>query len=196
MTKPQFGVAVFDIETTSLDAVGAGFILCAVIKPLGQKPKTLRYDHMHLSPGNDRLLTRAIVNELCKYDLLIGHNIDRFDWNFIKTRALRWNIPIPKRPFSYDTMKAFKRCGYLTVPNIVGKPSARLDMVVDMYGIPQRKTALLPRRHWQTVWGNKTDRGAAMDALVEHCELDVAMNEDIYALLFNADTNWTLKRLK
>jgi uncharacterized protein YprB with RNaseH-like and TPR domain len=194
--KPTFRVATFDIETTALDAVGAGVILCAVIKPLGGKEKVLRYDAMHLSAGNDKKLVRAIVNELCKYDLLVGHNIFKFDWNFIKTRALIHNIPIPQRPYFYDTMQAFKRCGYLTVQNHFGKPTARLDMVVDMFGIKQRKTALYPRHHWQTVWGQKKTRKEAMNALVEHCVLDVEMNQDIYTRLFPLDTNCALKRFK
>lgn len=194
--KPTFNAAVFDIETTGIDAVAPGNILCAVIKPLGGKEKILRYDEMHLSPGNDKFLARALINELCKYDLLIGHNIERFDWNFIKTRALIHGIPIPKRPFVYDTMKAFKRLGYLTVPNIVGKPTARLDHVVDMFGIKQRKTALYPREHWKTVWGNKKERRNAMDALVEHCVYDVAMNEDIYVRLFEQDDRVILRRAK
>ncbi len=126
----------------------------------------------------------------------MGHNIERFDLNYIRTRAVIHDISIPKRPFVYDTMKAFKRLGYLTVQNMIGKPSARLDMIVDLYGIPQRKTALYPRHHWQTVWGQKEKRRQAMDALVEHCVLDVGMNEDIYTRLFNADMNVNLKRMK
>ncbi len=59
MSNPSFNVATFDIETTALDAVGAGVILCAVIKPLGRAAKVLRYDDMHLSPGNDKLLNCA-----------------------------------------------------------------------------------------------------------------------------------------
>lgn len=196
MNQAQFRACTFDIETTSLDAVGAGVILCAVIKPLGEKAVVLRYDHMHLSPGNDKALVRRIIAELCKYDLLIGHNIERFDLNFIKTRALIHGLSIPSRPFVYDTMKAFKRCAFLTVPNIVGKPTARLDMVVDMFGIPQRKTALLPREHWKTVWGKQKERLEAMNKLTEHCVLDVAMNEDIYTRLFTFDQTCILKRMK
>lgn len=195
-SKPTFSCATFDIETTSLDAVGAGVILCAVVKPLGEKPKIFRYDDMHLSPGNDKFLVRSLVNELCKYDLLIGHNARRFDWNFIRTRALIHNIQIPKRPFLYDTMEAFKRLAYLTVPNRIGKPTARLDHVTDMFGVKQRKTSIYPREHWRTVWGNKKERRQAMNELVDHCVSDTQMNEDIYGRLFDADSSVTLKRVK
>lgn len=198
MTKPSdgFSVATFDIESTSLDAVGAGVLLCAVVKPMGNEAKVFRYDAMHLSPGNDMKLVRALVNELCRYDLLVGHNIERFDWNFIRTRAMIHGIPIPTRPCAYDTLKAFKRCGYLTVPNMIGRPTARLDHVVDMFGIEQEKTALYPREHWKTVWGKKSERKEAMDKLVEHCVRDVSMNEEVFKRMFPMDSTLILRRLK
>lgn len=194
MGRHSLKSAVFDLETSGLDGVGSGVILCAVIKPLDGKPQVYRYDKMHLSPGCDKILTRVLIHRLCEYDLLIGHNIERFDWNFIRTRALRWNLSLPSHPFLYDTLKAFKRCGYLTVQNHFGKPTASLDMIVDMYGLDQKKTKIYPREHWQTIWGEGKQRIKAMDNLVDHCEKDVCMTEEIFERLFPVDIHAILKR--
>lgn len=196
MLKTGFHVATFDIETTALDAVGAGVILCAVVKPLEQEPIVLRYDTLKQNPGNDYRIVRQLLHTIQEFDLLVGHNIEQFDWNFIRTRAMIHGIPMPQSPLGYDTMKAFKRTGFKTVPNMVGKPTARLDHVVDMLGIPQEKTALYPREHWKTVWGNKKERKAAMDKLVNHCIYDVRMNEQVFYSLYPYDSGVTLKRLK
>ena len=194
--KKGFRVATFDIETTSLDAVGAGVILCAVIKPQDGESVVLRYDELKQNPGNDFRLVRQLLSELSQYEMLVGHNIERFDWNFIRTRAMIHGLPITFSPLAYDTLKAFKRTGFLTVPNMIGKPTGRLDHVVDMFGIPQMKTALYPREHWKTVWGNKAQRKEAMDKLVEHCVYDVHMNEQVFYSLYPYDKSCTLRRLK
>lgn len=151
---------------------------------------------MHLSPGNDKLIVRAIVRELSQYNLLVGHNAIRYDWNFIKSRAIRWNIPLPTKPFVYDTRDGFRRCGFLTVPNIVGKPSCSLDMCVDFFGVQQRKTKIYPREHWKTVWGSGRSRKEAMNGLVDHCVADVINTEEIFPLILNHDPLGMLRRVK
>jgi DNA polymerase III epsilon subunit-like protein len=135
-----------------------------------------------------------LVDELSKYDLLIGHNLENFDLGFIRTRAYRCGVPFPLRPFTYDTMKAFRRVKMRTVLNIVGKPSASMDMVADFLGIDQEKTKLYPVQHWQTVWGNETQRAAAMNDLVDHCQRDVRMNARIYELLLPYDEKANIRR--
>jgi phenylalanyl-tRNA synthetase alpha subunit len=42
MSKPRpFTACVFDIETTALEAVGAGMVLVAVVKPMGDSRNCL-----------------------------------------------------------------------------------------------------------------------------------------------------------
>lgn len=188
--------AVLDIETSDLAAVGAGVMLCAVIKPLEGKETVFRYDEMHCRVGHEKRLVAAVVNEMESYDLLVGHNIKNFDYGFIKSRALYFGITSVPRPFFYDTFQAFKRLGYRTRLNNFGKPSAGLAMVVDFFGIPQRKTSILPRQHWATVWESGKDREDAMKYLVQHCVDDVRMTEEIYWKLMRADFIGRLERLK
>lgn len=188
--------AIVDIECSALEAVGAGFLLCAVVKPEGGKPKVFRYDTMHCKPGKEKRLVQAIVDELMQYDMLVMHNGERFDWNYIKSRAMLFGIDIPKRPLSYDTLKAFRRCGFLTRPNGFGKPTASLAFVVDFLGIEQEKTALYPAEHWKTVWERGEERETAINKLVHHCVSDVAMTEAVYRRLFEVDGAALIRRFK
>ncbi len=189
--------ATFDLETTDLSAVGPGFVLCAVIKPLRQKPIVFRYDTMHCRLGREQKLVKAILAELEKYDLWIGHNADRFDFNMLKSRALLLGVPFRVQPFVYDTMMSFKRQGYLTARNpITGKPIAKLDHICDFFGFVQRKTPIYPREHWKAVWETGVTRTQAMDHLVDHCVRDVGMTEDIYLRLIKTDTVWGMRRKK
>lgn len=188
--------AVVDIETSGLEAVGHGFILCAVVKPLNEKPIVFRYDKMSCKPGREIPIVKALVTELSKYQMLVGHNIVNFDWPFIRSRAVQLSLPIPEPPLAYDTCQAFRRTGYLTVPNFKGKPSARLDMVADFFGIEQEKTSLLPREHWKAVWQEGDAKRKAMDSLVDHCVKDVRMTEKIYWRLVAVDKVWGIRRLK
>ena len=187
--------AVFDIETSGLDAIGSGVLLCAVIRPLGKREIIFRADEMGCKYGQERELVTAITDELIKYDLLIGHNIIRFDIPWLRSRSVYFEIAeLPKR-FAYDTFTAFKRLGYKTVPNHFGKPSAGLAHVVDFFGEDQEKTALYPRHHWDIVWGDENRRKEAMGDLVNHCQADVRMNEKIYYKLLARDERAVIKRV-
>lgn len=186
-----------DLETTTLEAVGAGWLLCGVIKPLEGQPKVFRYDKYHEPLAHEHDLLRALINELGKYDLVVGHNLKKFDWNFLKSRGVQLEVEVGCRPFCYDTLEGFKRCGFLTPRNHFGKPIAALDFACDFFGLKQLKTKVgYPRQHWLTVWEtNKRLRKIAVDNLVDHCIRDVAMTEQLYQRLLPLDTNAIVKRL-
>ena len=196
MRRP-FNACVLDIETTALEAVGGGFILCAVLKPLGNKSvKIFRVDRSHDELGKEKNMLTKLIAELKKYDLVIGHNLEGFDFNYIKTRAMILKVPFPQRPLIYDTYKGFKRTGYRTVLTRMGKPSGSLDMVIDLFRKKQRKTKIYPNHHWDTVWGSPPERHAAMRDLIEHCVADVLMNEELFWYVFEADYSPILKRAR
>lgn len=187
---------VFDIEATALSAVGSGMILCAVIKPLEGKAKVLRYDKLSCPPGHETILLEHIFKELSQYQLWIGHNIKSYDWPMLKSRAVILGVDLPLPAFYYDTLLGFRRLGYRTSLNQIGKPTAALDHVVDFFGLRQAKTKIYPRDHWRTVWETGKERRDAMDNLVAHCVADVAMNEEVYTRLIAADTTARLERLR
>jgi len=141
-------------------------------------------------------LVAAVIAELSKYDLWIGHNIIKFDYPWLKSRAQFFGLHELPRPFQYDTMKAFQRLGYRTVLNGFGKPTAALAHAVDFYGFEQEKTGLYPRQHWDVVWGDDKQRAEAMGKLVHHCESDVRMTERLYHALLPVDYGAIIKRAR
>jgi uncharacterized protein YprB with RNaseH-like and TPR domain len=187
-------IATFDIECSSLDAVGAGFMLCCVVRPLGKKPLVFRYDKLSCKPGRETTLVNHVVEELNKYNMLVGHNIARFDFPYIKSRCIQLGLKMPDSPFIYDTLMAFRRTGYKTVPNAIGKPSAGLGHVCDFFDLPQKKTAVYPREWWKAVWQEGEKKRKAMDNIVSHCVADTLMNEMIYWKLLEFDRVWGIRR--
>ena len=188
---------VVDIETSSLDAIGAGVLLCAVVKPYGKREKVFRGDDYKVRWGQEKPLLEALRAELVQYDLWIGHNIINFDYPWLRSRVKFFDLPELPRPFLYDTMKGFRRLGYKTVLNGFGKPSAGLAHVTDFFGFEQEKTGIYPRAHWEVVWGKDDQvRKNRMDELVRHCVADVSMTQRIYDALLPVDYAATIKRAR
>lgn len=144
----------------------------------------------------DRLI-RDIYKELSKYDLVIGHNFFRFDWLYLKSRAILLKVERPKPPMCYDTMFAARRVGIkTTISPWSGKPTVALDHIIDYYGIPQLKTKIYPRRSWDIVWEQGFEKGIqALKEKVEHCIDDVKMTKTIYWHLFQDDPHPKFERL-
>jgi uncharacterized protein YprB with RNaseH-like and TPR domain len=195
--------ACFDIETTALEGIGAGMLICACVRPLStQRTRTFRLDAYKYEPDplfgafdrQEKDLLTALVDELKTYDLLIGHNIENFDLGFLRTRAYRHNVPFPLNPITYDTMKAFRRVRMRTVLNAIGKPTASLAMIADFLGVKQEKTSIFPVEHWKTIWGNEAERMDAMNSIIDHCQKDVRMNTQVYELLLPYDEKVSMKR--
>lgn len=188
--------ATFDIETSGLAGIAEGFLMCFVIKPLGSDPQVFRYDAMGCKPGQEKLLVEAVVRELNRYHMIIGHYIEGFDLPFVKTRAVQFGLSNHKPLMYYDTCSAFRGTKLRTTLNFKGNPRASLDHVVDFFGITQRKTSILPRDHWKAIWLEGKDQVDAMDFIVQHCVDDVSMNEEIYWKLLDVDTSYTPRRTK
>lgn len=187
-------IVTFDIECSGLDAVGSGFLMACVIKPLDKKPIIFRYDEMSCRPGRETTLVNRVVEELNKYNMLIAHNGLRFDFPYIKSRCIQLGLKLPNPPFIYDTLLAFRRTGYKTVPNVVGKPSAGLGHVCDFFGLSQKKTSVYPREWWKAIWQEGEQRRRAMDNICDHCVSDTEMTEEIYWKLLETDRVWGIRR--
>lgn len=186
---------VLDIETTDLAAIGAGWMLCAVLKPVGGRAQVYRYDEYKCSVGHEKKMLEKLCEELSNYQLWVGHNIAGFDWPYLRSRAYQEKVMLPPVPWLYDTVQAFRRMKYRTRPNRIGRPIAALDHVVDFFGIQQKKTKIYPREHWLSVWeAEAAQRTKALDGLVEHCVSDVEMTEAVYWKLLATDTRGTLLR--
>lgn len=198
--------AVFDIETSALEGIGAGILICACVRPISTgRTRTYRLDQYEYKENpqhgfferQERDLLNEVLAELRSYDLLVGHNIANFDMGFLRTRAYRHEVRFDLSPITYDTMQAFARVKLRTIANArTGKPAKSLDMIADLLGVTQEKTRIYPSEHWRNIWGNKRQRIEAMDNIVDHCQKDVRMNARIYEILLPQDNNLTLKRWK
>lgn len=195
--------AILDIETTALEGVGAGIVLCACVRPLATgRTRDFRLQYLDdwksgkqgFLEREERVLLETLTAELSKYDLLIGQNIDNFDLPYLRTRCFRRGLAFGINPFTYDTMKAFGRTRFRTRNNGFGKPSKALDMMADLLGVTQEKTKIYPTEHWLTVWGNDAEREGAMHDILNHCRADVRMTARIYELLLPYDTKAVIRR--
>ena len=193
--------AILDIETTDLGAVGMGWITCAVVLPLeeGAEARIFRYDDYHCSLGRETKLVRALLNHLVQFDVLIGHNLYRFDFPYLKTRAEILGVTIPPfLPLYYDTYEGFRRSGLRTQPNFTGRPRGSLDHVWDLYFGRSRhanpKTRILPEESAAMIWEKGEARKEFIDRKVDHCARDCAMNAQIFPKVFRADPKACFKR--
>jgi len=196
--------AIFDIECTDLAAVGSGIVLCVGIRSMTtNRTKIFRIDQYEYEPSDEfgfferqekDLLVDAF-EELDKYELLVGHNINRFDIPFLRSRAYQYGLNWWTHPLTYDTLEGFRRSGLLTRQNGFGKPSASMAMVADFLGLEQLKTGIYPREWWMTVWGNKKKRIEYMNEIVDHNVRDVRMNAQMWPILLANDPKVNIKRL-
>jgi DNA polymerase elongation subunit (family B) len=175
--------------------VGAGILLCVVFQDYESEEQTIfRVDNYRCKLGKEIPLLKDVIGHLDKYQMVVGHNVQRFDLNFLMTRCVRLGLSFSPNPFVYDTLKAFRRTGLLTVQNAFGKPSAGLDMVVDALDGVQMKSKIYPASWWESVWDSKGSRKQAMNCIVEHCQADVGMNAGIYPQLLAMDGKAIIKR--
>lgn len=124
----EYKIAVLDVETTPFEGFSWGkfeqtiieftryqVIMSFAVKWVGDKgpptcialpdfKKTYKND-----PFDDTEVTRVLFDVLSEADLLVGHNLDRFDLRKINARLIK-NGSHPPSPYkTFDTLKAARR---------------------------------------------------------------------------------------
>ena len=165
-------VGVIDIETTGLDA-SFGRVLCGVSMLFSPDETIIRradqYDDWDSGRrSSDKGLVEAILLDLEKCDIVIGHNATYFDLPFLRTRALIHGLnPVhPKKIFD----------PVLLARKVFRFHSNSLDSISNVLGTGDVKTKLAPK-----VWVRAMFDGdvAALDEVVEHCIMDVRVLTEI-----------------
>lgn len=90
-------VGFLDIETSNL-AADFGIVLSWCIKPAGKNKKILYgvISKEDLTSGDlDKRILGDCIDAMRKFDRLIGHYSSRFDFPFLRTRALYWDMDFP-----------------------------------------------------------------------------------------------------
>lgn len=177
--------AVFDIEVMDFHSGGLmNFMICTSILPLDSDEVitlTLDYD----DNGDDQRLLQEVVDELSMYDILIGHNIIAFDFNWINSRLMYHNMPpMPKRWLYYDTYQAAKRMA-------IKAQRKSLGFLGDYFCLDGDKTSVMPVA-WQRVASrDKVEFNRGMNDIVYHCEQDVILNRNLFYAIYPRDRSST-----
>ena len=94
-TLPGTRIGYFDIETDGLQ-VDFSTMLSWAIKEKGGKTVTSLISKEDLFSGlSDRNLVESLLDEMEKYDILIGYYSDRFDMPYIRAKALHHELDFP-----------------------------------------------------------------------------------------------------
>lgn len=178
--------AVFDIETTDFAAGGnMDFLICTSILPLDSDDITT-YKLEFSDAGNDARLLEEVIEDLYSYDILIGHNIAAFDFNWLNSRLMYHGLPrLNKRWLYYDTYQAARRLA-------IKAQRKSLAFLADFFRLEYIKTSVLPV-HWGMI-NSRVEREfeEALDDIVYHCDEDVKTNRRLFDALWDYDNGGLL----
>jgi uncharacterized protein YprB with RNaseH-like and TPR domain len=161
-------MAIFDIETASLNAQSVQTVLaCVCLLTLDTNQLytlTLDFDAAQL-PDDTRLLS-SVMGMLRGYDILIGHFINGFDIGWLRTRALRAGLPPQPAWNTIDTLTLAKR---------TAKKAQRksLGMLMDLLGLGWEKTGVNTNAWSQIFVPDPEVFDKTMAQIVYHCQQDV-----------------------
>lgn len=140
-------------------------IICICYKWEGQSKKySLTWD----TKQNDKKMLSSFIKVLNQANEIIGHNSDRFDIKWVRTRCLIHNIDMMPDYTSIDTLKEARK-GFMF-------PSNRLD-AIGRYTKTGKKIKTTGEL-WYDVWV-KNDR-VALKKMVKYCTQDVVLLEAVY----------------
>jgi len=116
----------------------------------------------------DKKLLEKFVKVANEADELIGHNGDRFDLSWIRTRCLFHRIPMFPKYVTIDTLK-ISRSKFKFNSN-------KLDYIAKFLGVGQKiKTDY---GMWKDIMLNKCK--ASMTKMVKYCKMDVIVLEKVF----------------
>lgn len=144
-------------------------IICVCWKWLGEK--VVHSADWGLKAQNSDALIERITKEIEKADVVIGHNLDKFDLKQINTqRLLHGKAPIGW-PTTEDTLKQFRKHFYF--------PSNKLDYLAKtLVGGGKDKMAF---SDWVDVIERKS--ATALQKMIKYCKRDVLLLESVYKKL-------------
>lgn len=159
-----------DIETTNFSG-DFGHILCAVAKPIGEKPVVFRlddYPNWKDQLNDDSLLVGDLIKYLNQTIRVITWYGAKFDIPFTYTRRKLANLDRSDEFLHLDAWKTSRK--YFKFHN------NRLDTYMVNLNTKADKTRVLPKEWIAAAYGSKED----MDYVVEHCIADVEGLEEVY----------------
>lgn len=169
-------VGVFDIECQSFDAIGDdGVFTCGCILPLDSDE--IITSRLELSDDNDdRRALADFIGQMWKFDILVGHNINAFDLNWINTRRKVHGMPDLRSWLLFDTYQAARSIAYASG----GKSLGNLE---DVFGLTGLKTTIR-KQTWSGARSRDPERfEGVMAQVIHHCEQDVIGQRELFDVL-------------
>lgn len=187
--RGDFGhkIVSFDLECTSLKPT-VGRILCASFLPRGGAPYTfsaIAAPFKKADVFDDGALAIAIRNELEKFDIIVGWNSKNFDVKFLNSRILRVGGRTKNAQYHLDGMWSWR-----------SKASAWSGLAnVQKFMLPEgtQKTEIEWQKWMQALGWNKVLRERAMATIIDHCEHDVIVLDEVYQRLVDANVFRSLR---
>jgi uncharacterized protein YprB with RNaseH-like and TPR domain len=171
-------VGCLDIEASNLDA-NFGVMLSWAIKPVSAD--YTYYDCLTLEDidkgTSDKRIVESCVERMLEFDRLVGHYSCRFDFPFIRTRALHHKLYFPEYGLIYQTdvwMMAKKK---------LKLHSNRQDCVAECLLGENIKTRLHPQKWQEVQFGTKAQRREGLRYVLDHNLRDVEQLEANYLAL-------------
>ncbi len=124
---------------------------------------------IYWNDGDDRELIKEFIPILESADEIIGHNIDKFDIKWVRTRALYHSIPMSFNIKTTDTLKLVKKYFYLN--------SNKLDYVATIVGVENKLS-----HRGISMWDDiilRNDKNALKE-MGEYCEKDIVVTKAVY----------------
>jgi uncharacterized protein YprB with RNaseH-like and TPR domain len=104
-------------------------------------------------------------------DEIVGHNVDKFDTKWIRSRAIFHGLEMQYEYKSIDTLKESRKH--------FNFPSNRLDAICRYLGIGEKiKTT---EELWMDIWRRKSSK--AMNEMIRYCKRDVLILEEYFNIL-------------
>jgi hypothetical protein len=123
------------------------------------------------SKQSDKKMLQQFAKVLNSADEIIGHNGDRFDLPWVRTRCLKYGIEMYPKYITIDTLKIAR--------SKFNFNSNKLDYIAGYLGIGHKiKTDF---NLWTDIVLHKDKK--AMDAMVKYCKMDVILLEKVFKAL-------------
>jgi uncharacterized protein YprB with RNaseH-like and TPR domain len=172
-TSPNIGLfwaAGYKQQISYENIIKERAIICICYKWAGEKEiHSLTWDNSQ----NDKKLLEKFIKVANQADELVGHNGDKFDLPWVRTRCLYHRIPVFPNYATLDTLKNARSKFRFN--------SNRLDYIAKFLGIGQKTHT--EYNLWKRIVLNKDKK--ALDYMVEYCKNDVKLLEDVYNELAN-----------
>lgn len=180
MRKPK--CVVFDIETSPFTVASFSlypdslnhsniiqdwFIICASWKELGSK----KVEAISITkPGDDKAVVKKLRDVLADADVVIGHNIKKFDLKKLNARMIYHRLPPLPNLQIVDTLTEIKK--------VAANTSNRLDCLSTLL-TGQGKMDTSSGLWLKAMRGDKK----AIKEMVAYNKIDVVRNEEVYDII-------------